>query len=81
MGTWTLDPLHTQVEFSAKHFGMMTVRGHFAELTATGDIHPEKPETSTVEVTIRTAREPFCPDGLVVLAEYRRRVLTPPSGG
>ena len=55
MGTWTLDPLHTQVEFSAKHFGMMTVRGHFAELTATGDIHPEKPETSTVEVTIRTA--------------------------
>src|SRR2546430_16854052 len=55
MGTWTLDPLHTQVEFSAKHFGMMTVRGHFAELTATGDIHPEKPETSAVEVTIRTA--------------------------
>ena len=55
MGTWTLDPLHTQVEFSAKHFGMMTVRGHFAELTATGDIHPERPETSTVEVTIRTA--------------------------
>src|SRR5438045_7689650 len=55
MGTWTLDPLHTQVEFSAKHFGMMTVRGHCAELTATGDIHPEKPETSTVEVTIRTA--------------------------
>src|SRR5256885_6542909 len=55
MGTWTLDPLHTQVEFSAKHFGMMTVRGHFAELTATGDIYPEKPETSTVEVTIRTA--------------------------
>src|SRR5207248_1859733 len=45
MGTWTLDPLHTQVEFSAKHFGMMTVRGHFAELTATGDIHPEKAET------------------------------------
>src|SRR2546430_12323246 len=55
MGTWTLDPLHTQVEFSAKHFGMMTVRGHFAELTATGDIHPEKPETSTVEVTISAA--------------------------
>jgi polyisoprenoid-binding protein YceI len=55
MGTWTLDPLHTQVEFSAKHFGMMTVRGHFAELTATGDIQPEAPEKSNVEVTIRTA--------------------------
>jgi len=55
MGTWTFDPLHTQVEFSAKHFGMMTVRGHFAELTATGDLHPEQPEKSNVEVTIRTA--------------------------
>lgn len=55
MGTWTLDPLHTQVEFSAKHFGMMTVRGHFAEVTVTGDVFPDQPERSNVEVTIRTA--------------------------
>jgi polyisoprenoid-binding protein YceI len=55
MGTWKLDPFHTQVEFSAKHLGMMTVRGHFAEVTATGDIHPEQPELSTVEATINTA--------------------------
>jgi polyisoprenoid-binding protein YceI len=55
MGTWKLDPFHTQVEFSAKHLGMMTVRGHFAEVTATGDIHPEAPERSTVEATINTA--------------------------
>jgi len=55
LGTWKLDPYHTQVEFSAKHLGMMTVRGHFAELTATGDIHPEQPERSTVEATINTA--------------------------
>lgn len=55
MGTWKFDPYHTQVEFSAKHLGMMTVRGHFAELTATGDLHPEQPERSTVEVTINTA--------------------------
>jgi hypothetical protein len=26
MGNWQLDPFHTQVEFSAKHLGMMTVR-------------------------------------------------------
>jgi len=32
-------------------------------------------------LTVRTTREPFCPDGLVVLAEYRRRVLSSPSGG
>jgi polyisoprenoid-binding protein YceI len=55
MGTWKLDPFHTQVEFSAKHLGMMTVRGHFAEVTATGELYPDHPERSKVEVTINTA--------------------------
>ena len=55
MGTWKLDPLHTQVEFSAKHLGMMTVRGHFAEVAATGELYPDHPERSKVEVTINTA--------------------------
>jgi polyisoprenoid-binding protein YceI len=55
MGTWKLDPMHTQVEFSAKHLGMMTVRGNFAELSATGEIYPDEPERSTVQVTIKTA--------------------------
>ena len=55
MGNWQLDPYHTQVEFSARHLGMMTVRGYFDELSATADIDPEHPETSTVEVTISTA--------------------------
>jgi len=55
MSTWKFDPFHTQVEFSAKHLGMMTVRGHFAEVTVSGEIHPEQPERSTVEATINTA--------------------------
>ena len=55
MGTWKLDPYHTQVEFSVKHLGMMTVRGHFAEVSASGDIRPDAPEQSSVEVTITTA--------------------------
>jgi polyisoprenoid-binding protein YceI len=55
MGNWQLDPYHTQVEFSAKHLGMMTVRGHFAEVSATGDIDPEHPEASSVQVTISAA--------------------------
>lgn len=55
MGTWKFDPFHTQVEFSAKHLGMMTVRGHFAEVTAGGNIDPEHPEKSQVEATINTA--------------------------
>ncbi|HEX6933798.1 MAG TPA: YceI family protein [Streptosporangiaceae bacterium] len=55
MSTWQVDPYHTQVEFSAKHLGMMTVRGYFAEVAATGDIHPERPEASSVQATISTA--------------------------
>jgi polyisoprenoid-binding protein YceI len=54
MGTWTFDPLHTQVEFSAKHFGMMTVRGNFSDVTVTGDVYPDQPERSKVEVSIRS---------------------------
>jgi polyisoprenoid-binding protein YceI len=55
MGTWTFDPMHTQVEFSAKHLGMMTVRGHFAEVNASGELYPDHPEKSNVDVTINTA--------------------------
>ena len=54
MGTWKFDPYHTQVEFSAKHLGMMTVRGHFADVTATGEIHPDKPDSTKIEATIKT---------------------------
>lgn len=54
MGDWQLDPYHTQVEFSAKHLGMMTVRGHFATVSAVADIDPQRPERSSVEVTIQT---------------------------
>ena len=55
MGKWQLDPYHTQVEFSAKHLGMMTVRGYFDEVSATAEIDPGHPETASVEVTISTA--------------------------
>ncbi len=51
---WAFDPYHTQVEFAAKHLGMMTVRGHFAEVSASGDIYPDDPEASSVEVTVQT---------------------------
>jgi polyisoprenoid-binding protein YceI len=55
MGTWKFDPYHTQVEFSAKHFGMMTVRGNFHEVTAGGEIYPDDPSRSKIEATINTA--------------------------
>ena len=46
MGNWQLDPYHTQVEFSAKHLGMMTVRGYFDEVSTVADIDPDHPEAS-----------------------------------
>ncbi len=55
VGEWKFDPMHTQVEFSAKHLGMMTVRGHFNEVAASGLIDVERPERSRVEATINTA--------------------------
>ena len=55
MGNWQLDPYHTQVEFSAKHLGMMTVRGTFDEVSAIADIDPNHPEAASVQVTISTA--------------------------
>jgi polyisoprenoid-binding protein YceI len=55
MGNWQLDPYHTQVEFSVKHLGMMTVRGYFDEVSTTADIDPAHPETASVEATISTA--------------------------
>ena len=55
MGVWQLDPMHTQVEFAVKHLGMMTVRGNFTNVQASGDINVEHPEASSVEVVIQTA--------------------------
>jgi polyisoprenoid-binding protein YceI len=55
MGDWQLDPYHTQVEFAAKHLGMMTVRGHFGEITSTAEIDPDHLDTMRVEVTIQAS--------------------------
>lgn len=52
---WAFDPYHTQVEFSAKHLGMMTVRGLFLDVSASGNIYPDNPEASSVEVIVQTA--------------------------
>ena len=54
-GVWQFDPYHTQVEFTARHLGMMTVRGHFPDVTANGFIDPDHPEASSVDITVQTA--------------------------
>src|SRR5579862_6540981 len=52
---WQADPYHTQVAFSAKHLGMMTVRGHFDDVSVTGFLHPDQPESLAIDVVVQTA--------------------------
>ena len=53
--TWTFDPAHTQVEFSAKHMMVTTVKGLFTELTGTIEADDNNYANSTVEVEIKAA--------------------------
>src|SRR2546423_14130554 len=50
--SWTVDPMHTQVEFSAKHMGLMTVRGHFTSVRVAIDLDEDDFTASSVEATI-----------------------------
>jgi polyisoprenoid-binding protein YceI len=52
--SWTVDPMHTQVEFSAKHMGLMTVKGHFTGVQAAIDLNEDDFTASSVKATIDT---------------------------
>ncbi len=38
IGTWTVDPAHSEVGFAVKHMGIATVRGEFTEFEGTLEI-------------------------------------------
>src|SRR5205085_11624358 len=50
--SWTVDPMHTQVEFSAKHMGIMTVKGHFTGVQAAITFAEDDFSASSVEASI-----------------------------
>jgi polyisoprenoid-binding protein YceI len=50
--SWTVDPNHTQVEFSAKHMGIMTVKGHITGVQATIDFDENDFTASSVAASI-----------------------------
>jgi polyisoprenoid-binding protein YceI len=53
-GRWMIDPVHSQVEFVARHMMISKVRGRFREFA--GEIHiMEQPEESWTEATILAA--------------------------
>lgn len=54
VGTWTIDPVHTTINVTARHLGMASVRGHFSEFS--GQIQVARPvERSTVTAVIQAA--------------------------
>lgn len=40
-GTWTVDPVHSNVEFSVKHVGIATVKGRFNQFEGTLEVGPD----------------------------------------
>jgi len=52
--SWTVDPMHTQLEFSAKHMGLMTVKGHFTGVQVAIDLNEDDFTASSVEATLDT---------------------------
>lgn len=53
-GTWTLDPSHSEVQFSVRHMMISKVRGTFGVKAATLTA-PENPLEATVEATVDVA--------------------------
>ena len=53
--SWTIDPSHTRVQFSARHMMISTVRGEFKDFGGTVEFDEKKPEATTVAVEIKTA--------------------------
>lgn len=60
--TWTIDPMHSSVEFAVRHLMITTVRGRFTGVKGTVTLDEADPAKSTVEVVIDAAsidtREP-----------------------
>ena len=55
MTTWTLDNAHTQVNFSAKHMMVTTVRGTFHDVDGTIELDEADPTRSRGEFRVKAA--------------------------
>lgn len=60
--TWTVDPVHSSVEFAVRHLMISTVKGRFADVQGTVTWDESEPSRSAAEITIGVAsidtREP-----------------------
>ncbi|MEX2183692.1 MAG: YceI family protein [Chloroflexota bacterium] len=55
MTTWKLDSAHTQINFSAKHMMVTTVRGTFHDVEGTIELDERDPARSRGEFRVKTA--------------------------
>ena len=55
MTTFTIDPAHTDVLFSAKLMMVTTVRGKFTDVSGTIDVNEADPTASKAEIRVRAA--------------------------
>lgn len=53
--TYTIDPTHTQIEFTYSHFGYSTITGRFDATEGTVTYDAENPSASSVEITTQIA--------------------------
>jgi polyisoprenoid-binding protein YceI len=53
--TYTIDKAHSEASFQVRHLGISNVRGRFADFDGAISIDRAKPESSSVEFTIKAA--------------------------
>ena len=52
---WTIDASHSHVGFAVRHLMISNVRGEFTKLEGSAGYDPERPEATTVDVSIDVA--------------------------
>ncbi len=53
--TWTIDPVHSQVEFAVRHMMISTVKGNLGAIEGALELDEETPSRSAVSVTFDAA--------------------------
>lgn len=53
--TWSIDPTHSNVEFSVRHMMIATVKGRFGDVQGRVEFDESDPTTATIDVTIDAA--------------------------
>ncbi|GCE20736.1 YceI family protein [Dictyobacter kobayashii] len=51
---FTIDPLHSLVEFSVQHLKISVVKGRFSEVHGTIHLDTQQPEKTTIQAQVKT---------------------------